>query len=69
MPDMRQLFLPMIGMNRTSSFDVSNLGGIEQVNKAADWHVGRMIFGRSAGVSGSAFSTGIVTGGDGCMVS
>lgn len=33
-----------------------------------DWKVGKMVFSRCAFVSGSAISTSVVTGGDGCLV-
>jgi hypothetical protein len=33
-----------------------------------EWEMGRMVFSRSAWVSGSAFTVAVVTGGDGCLV-
>lgn len=68
-PDMRKFFLGRLGKERGTSFDVSNLGSMgvgEEEGKR--WRMGRMVFSRSAFASGSAFSTGVVTGPDGCLV-
>jgi len=65
-PDMRSFFSSRLGQKRGSSFDVSNLGSVERGKE--DWEMGRVVFSRSAFASGSAFSTGVVTGGDGCAV-
>lgn len=71
---MREFFLKKIGTDRGSSFDVSNLGGLGLGGTEMDrenengWKMGRMVFSRSAFVAGSAFSTGLVTGPDGCLV-
>ena len=74
-PDMREFFLSKVGKDRGSSFDVSNLGSIGSGLGDVDgresnngWKIGRMVFSRSAFVTGSAFSTGLVTGPDGCLV-
>ena len=69
--DMVKYFSSKVGMERGSSFSVSNLGGMrrggsEEEEKA--WKMGRIVFSRSAFVAGSAFSTGAVTGPDGCLV-
>jgi hypothetical protein len=66
-PDMRKMFLDRLGSERGSSFDVSNLGGLA-VEERDGWKMGRVVFSRSAFVAGSAFSTGLVTGPDGCLV-
>jgi len=67
--DMREFFLGRVGKERTSSFDVSNLGVMPIVQyEGTQWKVGRVVFSRSAFASGSTFSTGVVSGGDGTMV-
>jgi len=74
--DMRSMFLGRVGCERGSSFDVSNLGSLgvgKEEGKGGEedgegWRMGRMVFSRSAFVAGSAFSTGLVTGADGCLV-
>jgi hypothetical protein len=72
-PSMIKMFEKRIEGERTSSFDVSNIGGLmnkgKEVKEEVDlgWKMGRCVFSRSAFVSGSAFTTGVVTGGDGCM--
>jgi hypothetical protein len=88
LPSMHDFFLSRVGQERSSSFDVSNLGifknpisklenglnhksvTVEQgnENEVPDWEIGRIVFSRSAFVSGSALSTSVVTGGDGCLV-
>jgi hypothetical protein len=65
--DMRGFFLGKLGKERGSSFDVSNIGGLAG-GEGGEWRMGKMVFSRSAFVSGSAFSTGVVTGPDGCLV-
>ena len=70
---MRSFFLSKVGEDRGSSFEVSNVGGVNMENVAAKeneegWKMGRIVFSRSAFVSGSALSTGVVTGPDGCLV-
>ena len=66
-PDMRKMFLDRLGSERGSSFDVSNLGGLAAEERDG-WKMERVVFSRSAFVAGSAFSTGLVTGPDGCLV-
>jgi len=79
--DMNRFFLSRLGQERTSSFDVSNLGVFPNLKTPAKdanrnetkqedrWRVGSTIFSRCAFVSGSAISISVVTGGDGCLVS
>ena len=66
-PDMRKMFSEKVGKARGSSFDVSNIGGLAAGGRNG-WKMGRVLFSRSAFVAGSAFSTGLVTGPDGCLV-
>jgi hypothetical protein len=78
-PDMKQYFLSKIGLERSSSFDVSNLGGVgvegtyaksnldQSRMQSEGWKSERMVFSRSAFVQGSAFSCGLITGRDGCL--
>ncbi|KUJ18434.1 uncharacterized protein LY89DRAFT_781486 [Mollisia scopiformis] len=66
--DMREFFLSRVGKERGTSFDVSNLGGIKAgQQEGSDWTMGRVVFGRSAFVSGSAIAVGVVSGMDGCL--
>ena len=65
--DMPEFFLGKVGKERGSSFDVSNLGGLAD-GEGGNWRMGKMVFSRSDFVTGSAFSTGAVTGPDGCLV-
>jgi hypothetical protein len=70
-PDMREFFLSRVGKERGTSFDFSNLGSLRPQTangKEQDWGMGRMVFSRSAFVSGSAIATGAVTGPNGCLV-
>jgi hypothetical protein len=80
-PSIPEMFLSQLGAPRTSTFDVSNLGVMSRDIKAPsqvgpadtedvgrNWGVGRAVFSRSAFAHGGAFSTGVVTGGDGCLV-
>jgi hypothetical protein len=70
-PDMREFFLSRVGKERGTSFDFSNLGSLRPPTangKEQDWGMGRMVFSRSAFVSGSAIATGAITGPDGCLV-
>jgi hypothetical protein len=73
--DMRTFFLAKVGYERGSSFDVSNLGvlglrvgEVDVERNWPGWNMGRMVFSRSAFVTGSAISTGAVTGPDGGLV-
>ena len=73
--DMRNFFLTKVGEDRGSSFNISNLGGMGPLESDSmergvqnGWKMGRMVFSRSAFVSGSALSTSLVTGPDGAMV-
>lgn len=71
-PDMKEMFLAKVGCERGSSFDILNIGtALEcecEVWKEEGWKMGGMVFNRGAFASGSAFSTGLVTGMDGCLV-
>ena len=68
-PDMRKFFLGRVGKERGTSFDVSNLGSMGVGDEEGKrWKMERMVFSRSAFASGSAFSTGMVTGPDGCLI-
>jgi hypothetical protein len=67
-PDMREFFQSRVGKERNSSFDVSNLGVVKAASEDSEWEIGRTVFSRSAWVTGSAFTVGVVTGGDGCLV-
>ena len=64
---MPAFFLSKVGKERESSFDVSNLGSLAGVEEGDGWKMGRIVFSRSAFVTGSAFSTGLITGPDGCL--
>jgi len=64
--DMRNFFLGRLGEERGSGFDVSNLGVMKMEAKGG-WGIRRVVFSRSAFVSGSAIAVGVVTGGDGCL--
>jgi hypothetical protein len=64
--DMRKFFLDKLGKERGGSFDVSNLGAMK-AERGVEWSMERMVFSRSAFVSGSALSAGVVTGVDGCL--
>ena len=66
--DMRSLFKGRIGSERGTSFDVSNLGVIKiDGEQMQGWELGKLVFSRSAFVSGSAIAAGVVTGPDGCL--
>lgn len=76
----KEFFLPKIGKNRASSFEVSNLGVFRlyqpQENGRSDGterevevpRISRVIFTQSANVTGAALETSAVTGPDGCLV-
>jgi hypothetical protein len=66
--DMRAFFLGRVGKERGTSFDVSNLGIMKiEAEEKETWKMGKVVFSRSAFVSGSAIAAGIVTGADGCL--
>lgn len=68
--DMREFFLSLVGKERDSSFEVSNLGVVKNMKeevKNEGWSMGRCRFSRSAFAAGSAFSIGTITGCDGCL--
>jgi Alcohol acetyltransferase len=66
--DMRSFFKSRIGSERGTSFDVSNLGVIKiDGEQMQGWELGKLVFSRSAFVSGSAIAAGVVTGPDGCL--
>lgn len=65
---MRAFFLGRVGKERGTSFDVSNLGIMKiEAQEKESWKMGKVVFSRSAFVSGSAIAAGIVTGADGCL--
>ena len=68
-PDMNNFFLSRVGLERGTSFDVSNLGGLpsDTNREGRGWRMRRMLFSRSAFVSGSAIACGVLTGQDGCL--
>jgi Alcohol acetyltransferase len=66
--DMRAFFLGRVGKERGTSFDVSNLGIMKvEADEKEPWKMGKVVFSRSAFVSGSAIAAGVVTGADGCL--
>ncbi|CZR52955.1 uncharacterized protein PAC_02833 [Phialocephala subalpina] len=66
--DMKGFFLSRVGNGRGTSFDVSNLGGMKvKESDERQWKMGRVLFSRSAFVSGSAIAVGVVSGADGCL--
>jgi hypothetical protein len=65
--DMRGTFLAMVGRERDSSFEISNLGVLRGGEGEGRWKTGRWRFSRSAFVAGGAFSIGVITGTDGCL--
>lgn len=65
---MRAFFESRLGEERGTSFDVSNLGVMKiEGQDIQEWKVGKVVFSRSAFVSGSAIAAGVVTGADGCL--
>lgn len=66
--NMKEFFLSRVGEERGTSFDVSNLGGMRAKEvEEGQWKMGRVVFSRSAFVSGSAIAVGVVSGADGCL--
>ncbi|KAJ9614647.1 Alcohol acetyltransferase [Cladophialophora chaetospira] len=67
-----ELFLPKIGKERSSSFEVSNLGlfkpATATIGDEDNAEIGRMMFTQSAGVMSAAIQFSVVTGADGCLV-
>lgn len=73
LPSMVAYMSSKVGMERSSSFGVSNIGVFKAAASAASgaegkWNIGRMVFSRSAFVAGSVIDVGVVTGPDGCIV-
>jgi len=65
---MRSFFQGKVGKERGSCFHVSNLSVMKVEGKGkGQWEIGRVIFSRSAFVSGSAIAVGVMTGGDRCL--
>ena len=66
--NMRDFFSGRMGKERGTSFDVSNLGVMKSGGEGKQgWKMGKVLFSRSAFVSGSAIAAGVVTGADGCL--
>jgi hypothetical protein len=65
--DMRGMFLVMVGRERDSSFEISNLGVVRGGEREGRWKMGRWRFSRSAFIAGGAFSIGVITAIDGCL--
>ncbi len=66
--DMRGFFKGRIGCERGTSFDVSNLGVMKiDGEQTHGWEMGKLVFSRSAFVSGSAIAAGVVTDPGGCL--
>lgn len=64
LPDLAAVFKLMIGADRDSAFEISNIGRTEDVSESTQWRIGRMTFSRSAVAMGAALTTSVVTGGD-----
>ena len=66
--DMREVFLSMVGQERDSTFEVSNLGVVKADEAGSGaWKMGGFGFSRSAFAAGAVFSIGVITGCDGCL--
>lgn len=69
----RELFLPKVGQERESSYEVSNLGAFRTRRKRLEDRgqdqpeIGQMVFSQSGSVTGSAMSVSAITGEDGCL--
>lgn len=71
-----EYFLNQLGQPRSSSAEVSNLGGwntrqfpvLDGTGRRGGWLLGRMTFSQGLNHTGSQISLSVVTGGDGCMV-
>jgi len=62
-------WLDKVGKNRTESIELTNidLWRPKPAMFEGNWRVGRMTFSQCSSVSGSAYTTATVTGGDGCI--
>ncbi|EEQ32965.1 Alcohol acetyltransferase [Microsporum canis] len=70
-----ELFLPKLGKEREKSFEVSNIGVYKPASPSSTTddaekgpRIDRMVFTQSSNVFGSAISTSVITGPDGCLV-
>ncbi|KAE8351366.1 alcohol acetyltransferase [Aspergillus coremiiformis] len=64
-----KLYLSKIGQQRSSTFEVSNLGAIDLGPPVEGMpRIGRVIFSQSASVTGNAIEVSVASGGDGCLV-
>ncbi|KAF2261892.1 hypothetical protein CC78DRAFT_561551 [Lojkania enalia] len=75
-PDVAPIFASTVGKERDAAFELSNLGFFSSpitdptpsiAGDKSVWKVGKLIFSRSAVVSGTAITIGVVSGGDGGM--
>lgn len=67
-PDVALVLNSLLGNNRDSAFEVSNLGVFPSHTKSEAspvWRVGKVTFSRSSVVSGAAVTLSVVSGGDG----
>lgn len=65
----RKYWLKKVGKDRTESIELTNIGvwRPKPCMVEGNWEVGRMTFSQCSSVSGAAFTTATVTGGDGVM--
>lgn len=76
----KDFFLPKVGKDRASSFELSNLGVFRPNQPQKNENTGatgqenevprisRVVFSQSANVTGAALETSAITGADGCLV-
>lgn len=68
LPNLHAFAKAQIGKNRSSSFEVSNVGVFKADMEGNNWQLGRMVFSQSAFANESAFTVSVVTGADGSCV-
>lgn len=70
--DIHKYFTDQVGKERSNTFEMSNIGVYREKKGGDDgesgWKIGRCVFSQCPNVTGAAFATNWVTGGDGCAV-
>jgi hypothetical protein len=67
--DMHMYFTEQLGLPRTGSFELSNLGVVKaETGAPGGWALRRCVFSQSPNVPGQPIVCSAVTGGDGCCV-
>ncbi|KAH7356449.1 alcohol acetyltransferase [Rhexocercosporidium sp. MPI-PUGE-AT-0058] len=64
-PDLRKMFVSMLGKPRSTTYEISNVGSLKVDSEGGKWRIQRDIFSQSGSVTGATmyFNVGSVAGG------